>query len=47
VDGSASLRVIVQGVGDIGSAVAVALVHEGHPVVLLDGPQPTTIRRNG
>lgn len=45
VDGRASLRVIVQGVSDVGSAIAVALVAEGHRVVLVDGPQPTTIRR--
>jgi xanthine dehydrogenase accessory factor len=41
----ATLKVIVLGVGDVGSAIAVALVRQGHQVVLVDGPQPTTTRR--
>lgn len=38
-------RVVVRGVGDIGSAVAHRLFREGHAVVIHDGPQPTTSRR--
>jgi len=44
-NGLTQLQVVVQGVGDIGSAVAVALIRAGHRVVLIDGPQPTTTRR--
>ncbi len=41
-----ALRVLVRGVGDIGSAVAHQLFHAGHVVVVLhDGEQPTTTRR--
>lgn len=44
-DGRAALQMIVQGVGDIGSAVAVALFREGYQVAIVDGPQPQTTRR--
>lgn len=39
------LPVLVRGVGDVGSAVAVLLFHAGYPVVLHDDPSPTTLRR--
>jgi xanthine dehydrogenase accessory factor len=38
-------RVLVRGVGDIGSAIAHRLFREGYEVVIHDGPQPTTTRR--
>lgn len=37
--------VLVRGVGDVGSAVAVLLFRAGYPVVLHDNPTPTTSRR--
>lgn len=37
--------VLVRGVGDVGSAVAVLLFRAGYPVALHDGPSPTTSRR--
>jgi xanthine dehydrogenase accessory factor len=40
-----ALRVLVRGVGDIGSAVAHRLFLAGHVVVVQDGRQPTTTRR--
>jgi xanthine dehydrogenase accessory factor len=40
-----ALRVLVRGVGDIGSAVAHRLFLAGHLVVVHDGAQPTTTRR--
>lgn len=39
------MRVLVRGVGDIGSAIAHCLFREGHAVVVHDEPQPTTTRR--
>ena len=39
------MRILVRGVGDIGSAIAHCLFREGHAVVIHDGPQPTTTRR--
>ena len=39
------VRVLVRGVGDIGSAVAHRLFREGYAVILHDGPMPTTTRR--
>jgi xanthine dehydrogenase accessory factor len=39
------LRVLVRGVGDIGSAVACRLFREGYSVVIHDDPKPTTTRR--
>jgi uncharacterized protein len=41
----AALRVLVRGVGDIGSAIAHRLFREGYGVVIHDDPQPTTTRR--
>jgi len=38
-------RVLVRGVGDVGSAVAVALFRAGYHVALHDEPAPATIRR--
>lgn len=38
-------RVLVRGVGDVGSAVAAALFRAGYRVALHDEPAPTTIRR--
>jgi xanthine dehydrogenase accessory factor len=38
-------RVLVRGVGDIGSAIAHHLFRAGYAVVLHDGPMPTTTRR--
>ncbi|MCC6176646.1 MAG: hypothetical protein IT305_15160 [Chloroflexi bacterium] len=38
-------RVLVRGLNDVGSAVAHALVRAGYPVVMHDGPAPTTSRR--
>ncbi len=40
-----ALRVLVRGVGDIGSAVAHRLFVSGHVVVVHDGEQPTITRR--
>jgi xanthine dehydrogenase accessory factor len=40
-----ALRVLVRGVGDIGSAVAHRLFLAGHDVVIHDALQPTTTRR--
>jgi xanthine dehydrogenase accessory factor len=40
-----ALRVLVRGVGDIGSAVAHRLFLAGHAIVAHDGEQPTTTRR--
>ena len=40
-----ALRVLVRGVGDIGSAVAHRLFRSGHMVVTHDGERPTTTRR--
>ncbi len=39
------LRVLVRGVGDVGSAVAHRLFGAGYTVVIHDGPTPTTSRR--
>lgn len=39
------MRVLVRGVGDIGSAVAHRLFSEGYAVVIHDDPKPTTTRR--
>jgi xanthine dehydrogenase accessory factor len=39
------MRVLVRGLGDIGSAVAHRLFREGYAVVAHDGPKPTTTRR--
>src|SRR5215470_12737291 len=39
------MRVLVRGVGDIGSAIAHRLFREGYEVVIHDDPQPTTTRR--
>lgn len=39
------LTVLIRGVGDIGSAVAVLLFRIGYPVALHDDPAPTTPRR--
>lgn len=39
------MRVLVRGVGDIGSAIAHRLFREGYGVVIHDDPQPTTTRR--
>ena len=39
------LRVLVRGVGDIGSAIAHRLFQEGYELVIHDDPQPTTTRR--
>jgi xanthine dehydrogenase accessory factor len=39
------VRVLIRGIGDIGSAVAHRLFREGYAVVLHDGPMPTTTRR--
>jgi xanthine dehydrogenase accessory factor len=39
------VRVLVRGVGDIGSAVAHRLFLAGHAVAIHDGEQPTTTRR--
>jgi xanthine dehydrogenase accessory factor len=39
------MRVLVQGAGDIGSAIAHRLFREGYEVVIHDNPQPTTTRR--
>jgi len=41
-----AVRVLVRGVGDIGSAVAHRLFLAGHAVVIHDGEQPTTTRRS-
>jgi xanthine dehydrogenase accessory factor len=37
--------VLVRGIGDVGSAVAVALLRAGYAVALHDEPEPTTPRR--
>ena len=42
---AATLRVLVRGVGDIGSAVAHRLFVAGHAVAIHDDEQPTTTRR--
>jgi xanthine dehydrogenase accessory factor len=39
------VRVLIRGVGDIGSAVARRLFIAGYAVVVHDGEQPTTTRR--
>jgi len=39
------VKVLVRGIGDIGSAVAHRLFREGYAVVLHDVPMPTTTRR--
>lgn len=39
------MRMLVRGVGDIGSAIAHRLFCEGYEVVIQDDPQPTTTRR--
>lgn len=39
------MQIVVRGVGDVGSAVALHLFREGHAVVLHDVPMPTTTRR--
>lgn len=39
------MRILVRGVGDVGSAIAHCLFREGHAVVVHDEPQPTTTRR--
>jgi xanthine dehydrogenase accessory factor len=39
------LRVLVRGVGGIGSAIAHRLFREGYAVVIHDDPKPTTTRR--
>lgn len=39
------MRLLVRGVGDIGSAVAHRLFREGYEVVIHDEPKPTTTRR--
>jgi xanthine dehydrogenase accessory factor len=39
------MLVLIRGVGDIGSAIAHLLFHEGYAVVLHDEPAPTTTRR--
>ena len=39
------MRVLIRGVGEIGSAVARRLFIAGHAVVVHDGEQPTTTRR--
>jgi xanthine dehydrogenase accessory factor len=39
------LKVVVRGAGDIGSAVAHRLFHEGYAVLIHDEPKPTTTRR--
>lgn len=38
-------RIIVRGVGDVGSAVAHRLFVAGYAVAIHDGPYPTTSRR--
>ena len=40
-----TVRVLIRGVGEIGSAVARRLFIAGHAVVVHDGEQPTTTRR--
>lgn len=40
-----NVPVLVRGVGDVGSAVAVLLFRAGYPVVLHDDSEPTTSRR--
>jgi xanthine dehydrogenase accessory factor len=44
-DAGQRFSIVVAGGGDIASAVAIALFRQDHAVVLLEGPQPTTIRR--
>ena len=39
------VHVLVRGVGDVGSAVAIALHRSGYAVALHDEPRPTTARR--
>jgi xanthine dehydrogenase accessory factor len=39
------LRILIRGVGDVGSAVAHRLFLAGHEVMLHDDPQPTAARR--
>ena len=39
------MRVLVRGIGDIGSALAHCLFSEGYAVVIHDDPKPTTTRR--
>lgn len=39
------MRVVLRGSGEVGSAVAHRLFRAGIAVVLIDGPQPTTTRR--
>jgi len=40
-----TMRILVRGSNDIGSAVAHALFRAGYAVVVHDNPQPTTTRR--
>jgi xanthine dehydrogenase accessory factor len=40
-----AVRILIRGVGEIGSAVAQRLFIAGHAVVVHDGEQPTTTRR--
>ena len=42
---SQAVRVLVRGIGDIGSAIAHLLFSEGYAVLIHDGPMPTTTRR--
>jgi xanthine dehydrogenase accessory factor len=39
------VTILVRGVGDVGSAVAHRLFHEGYAVVIHDDPRPITSRR--
>lgn len=43
--GARTERVLVRGIGDVGSAVAHCLFSAGYAVVIHDGPTPTTSRR--
>jgi xanthine dehydrogenase accessory factor len=45
MDEGGSVRVLVRGVGDIGSAVAHRLFRAGYAVAIHDDPAPTTTRR--
>jgi xanthine dehydrogenase accessory factor len=45
LNGDGAPGVVVRGVGDIASAVAHRLHLDGHAVVMVDDPQPTTTRR--
>lgn len=40
-----AVKILVRGVGDIGSAVAHRLFHEGYSVVVHDDPKPASTRR--